>query len=663
MSGTCAERDYPGPEVVRVVVGRDGSISIRGETYLPERYSSDVMRTVRQVQRSSNLLDQLEKEISNGDNPQETIVDIIASLVNDLLELSVLHKEQWMEDFALQFEEPVANGLNGHSLELVDDHFNKAVNAYETTSLIYRRIWNFLEGDLLFSIYDQETISTGLSTVFAQFSDLFQQRYNGRMGESATEDCSKAYHYLMQARLWNEKSMLLLRSITPRTNERELHDLVVQEQNLSSAYISIRRGIVLIDLYTFGFKLSDDNSMHQSSSGTGVFNSLVLGRLDEGQLSHLMLAKSNLEDGARIYNAFFAENEGKYIEFELEYTANLADAYHYIASVHTYMNEWEEASDNAKASMEHYDFVFNEYYRNSMTTEAIDIASQMISTSLTQFETFLYLPRKIDDAKDSFRRHLQIRRYVMRQTPFDQPLSDDIASQDGFIHHQGSFGITDDSLEETLQQYRAQLEDYLMMVQEAGPDGTYFETYFDEGASTVTHDRLYEGSMRSAIGSLLLDMNKLWESRSELEQSVTLLRDGISRGDVALEAYDDNGNLVNYPVEIDLANALLNLAYAQMGLQQWKRSYEAFEESMSIFEAELHGDEAPMKNSGLAGSNSYNEPSDKYSSWRDRLSSFFQLGPTVNEDDSGTDVDTTSSGGIQIDSFEFTGNYSSTHHY
>ena len=663
MSGTCAERDYPGPEVVRVVVGRDGSISIRGETYLPERYSSDVMRTVRQVQRSSNLLDQLEKEISNGDNPQETIVDIIASLVNDLLELSVLHKEQWMEDFALQFEEPVANGLNGHSLELVDDHFNKAVNAYETTSLIYRRIWNFLEGDLLFSIYDQETISTGLSTVFAQFSDLFQQRYNGRMGESATEDCSKAYHYLMQARLWNEKSMLLLRSITPRTNERELHDLVVQEQNLSSAYISIRRGIVLIDLYTFGFKLSDDNSMHQSSSGTGVFNSLVLGRLDEGQLSHLMLAKSNLEDGARIYNAFFAENEGKYIEFELEYTANLADAYHYIASVHTYMNEWEEASDNAKASMEHYDFVFNEYYRNSMTTEAIDIASQMISTSLTQFETFLYLPRKIDHAKDSFRRHLQIRRYVMRQTPFDQPLSDDIASQDGFIHHQGSFGITDDSLEETLQQYRAQLEDYLMMVQEAGPDGTYFETYFDEGASTVTHDRLYEGSMRSAIGSLLLDMNKLWESRSELEQSVTLLRDGISRGDVALEAYDDNGNLVNYPVEIDLANALLNLAYAQMGLQQWKRSYEAFEESMSIFEAELHGDEAPMKNSGLAGSNSYNEPSDKYSSWRDRLSSFFQLGPTVNEDDSGTDVDTTSSGGIQIDSFEFTGNYSSTHHY
>ena len=172
------------------------------------------------------------------------------------------------------------------------------------------------------------------------------------MSESVTEDCSKAYHYLMQARLWNEKSMLLLRGITPPAFERELHNQVVQEQNFSSAYISIRRGIVLIDLYTFGFKLSDDNSMYQSSSGTGVFNSLVLGTLDEGQRSHLMLAMSNLEDGAQIYNDFFmAENEGQYIEFELEYTANLADAYHYMATIHTYMNEWEEASDKIKVSI------------------------------------------------------------------------------------------------------------------------------------------------------------------------------------------------------------------------------------------------------------------------------------------------------------------------
>lgn len=666
-SGTCAERDHPGPDVVRVILSGDGSISIRGETYHPARYSSDVMRTVRQVQRSSHLLEQLEKEISNGDNPLDTIVDIISSIINVLLELSVLHKEQWMKDLALQFEEPVAEVLNDHSLELVDDHFNKAANAYETTSLIYQRIWNFLEGDLLLSIYDQETISTGQSTVFAQFSDLFQQRYNGRIGESATEDCSKAYHYLMQARLWNEKSMLLLRSSTPRAFERELHDQVIQEQSLNSGYLSIRRGIVLIDLYTFGFKLSDDNSMHQSSSGTGVFNSLVLGKLDEGQRSHLMLAMSNLEDGAQVYNAFFAENEGQYIEFELEYTANLADAYHYMASVHTYMNEWEEASDKAKTSMEHYEFVFDEYYHTSMTAEAIDIASQMISTSLIQFETFLYLPRKIDDAKDSFRRHLEIRRFVMRQTALDEPLSDDTTNQDGFAHQQDSFGDTDDSLEETLQQYMAQLEDYLKLKQETGPDGTYYETYFDEGASTVTHDSLYEGSMRLAIGSLLLDMSKLWEARSELESAITLLRDGISRGDVALDAYDDNGNLVNYPVEIDLANALLNLAYAQMGLHQWKRSYEAFEESMRIFEVELHDDEAPMNNAGLVtGSNSFNEPSDKYTSWRDRLSSFFQLGPTANEDGSGTGVDTAeseSSGGIQIDSFEFTGNYSSTPHY
>ena len=95
------------------------------------------------------------------------------------------------------------------------------------------------------------------------------------------------------------------------------------------------------------------------------------------------------------------------------------------------------------------DFVFNEYYRNGMTAEAIDIASQMMSTSLIQFETFLYLPRKIDEAKDTFRRHLEIRRYVTRQTALDEPLSDDITNQNEFVNQQDSFGDADDSLEES----------------------------------------------------------------------------------------------------------------------------------------------------------------------------------------------------------------------
>ena len=45
-----------------------------------------------------------------------------------------------------------------------------------------------------------------------------------------------------------------------------------------------------------------------------------------------------------------------------------------------------------------------------------------------------------------------------------------------------------------------------------------------------------------------------------------LLRDGL-HGD-AHKVYGEDGALVNYPVRLEMAHALLNLAYAQLALKQ-----------------------------------------------------------------------------------------------
>ena len=72
-----------------------------------------------------------------------------------------------------------------------------------------------------------------------------------------------------------------------------------------------------------------------------------------------------------------------------------------------------------------------------------------------------------------------------------------------------------------------------------------------------THDNI---SLWSSIRSLHLAQDQVWEAKGGLALAVELLRGGLY--DNVNEAYGKDGARVDYPVRLELAHALLNLAYA-----------------------------------------------------------------------------------------------------
>merc|ERR1711933_313077 len=105
----------------------------------------------------------------------------------------------------------------------------------------------------------------------------------------------------------------------------------------------------------------------------------------------------------------------------------------------------------------------------------------------------------------------------------------------------------------------------------------------------------------------------------------------------------------DYPAGIDLANALLNLAFAQMGLRQWRRSYEAFEDSMAIFQSVLKDGESPNMNAVDSASIGFLPK--KHWNFSDKQTQFFQES-TDDETSVEREVLERDTHGIQIDGFD-----------
>ena len=78
-----------------------------------------------------------------------------------------------------------------------------------------------------------------------------------------------------------------------------------------------------------------------------------------------------------------------------------------------------------------------------------------------------------------------------------------------------------------------------------------------------THDNIF---LWASIGSLHLAQDQVWEAKGGLALAAELLRGGLY--DDANEAYGKDGARVDYPVRLELAHALLNLAYTQLALKQ-----------------------------------------------------------------------------------------------
>jgi len=139
---------------------------------------------------------------------------------------------------------------------------------------------------------------------------------------------------------------------------------------------------------------------------------------------------------------------------------------------------------------------------------------------------------------------------------------------------------------------------------------------------------------------------------------VSLIREGSLNGE-AREYEDVNGELIDYSVELELANALLSLSYVHLGLSQFKSSFDTFEEAMDIFQTELKEGESVMNHIDLS-----EEKSSVMSSWSEKLTGFIKssLGGDDIQDEKNVNqeerISTTVKDGISInlDNYHVNGN-------
>jgi len=120
---------------------------------------------------------------------------------------------------------------------------------------------------------------------------------------------------------------------------------------------------------------------------------------------------------------------------------------------------------------------------------------------------------------------------------------------------------------------------YQNMLEETMQSGMqYAELDINGGAAYNNRDILYEGSLRSVIGSLWLDLNEPWKARDELESAVQLLQEGIELVDSGkYEVISDDGSQSSQSPRLDLAHVLYSLSFTYLDLMQWEKSYEIFE--------------------------------------------------------------------------------------
>ncbi|KAL7550404.1 hypothetical protein ACHAWF_013647 [Thalassiosira exigua] len=643
--GTCTA-----PEIIRR--NDDGSTTLLAQTYPPgpDRYGFKVSRHASKIQSwgaaSLARLDASAASDPASDELRRAVFDVSTVLVEELLSLASVHKEEWTQallDVPSDYDDEEyeeEEEMDETERRYADDHFAKASNAYEATLAVYARLWDVMTPEA-FAPLDREAISAGQSSAYFSLADMFHQRYNGLSDVSSSSDCSTAYRYLLQSEAWCDTSLSILGLSLVNEGDRvymkgiqdEETDAVANEVFQTIALTKVRLGALLVDMHATGYAL-DANGNLRLQPADSVKVEHVGGRaaatVGEDQRRILDMALEKLSTGSLIYSEL-AENSGRSVH-RVDYRLNLGDSCHYMGLAFSNLFRWDDAVEQLETAMLLYDALFEEYHAARMIDDALEVASGMIQTTQSLWEAHLNLEGKTDDAKKAFHRHLLLRRFYRGEISLEEPLDDEEGEEDDDSLHQPYDGAAANSpYHEELQSYQSMLDEYTQQQSEYPPDGSYYEMEFDyDGgnvASYIEHDRVYEGTLRSAIGSLQLAMNDLWAATGELQVAVALLRDGDRD---YFEAYGDDGSVQNYPVKLELANALLNLAYAQLGLKKWSSSYESFQEAMHLFESELKEGETPNNHSGGANGG-------QSTSWGEKLTSFFghRLTSSAGGDDNG----------------------------
>ena len=256
----------------------DESITLHTQTYHHPSSSQygyyKVMRHVNKIQRNAPLLHKLTAEVQqqqqdDDDEQQQQLLlfnSIIEGVINEMLALALLHRDEWSET-VLQIKDYEGSSTFAE----MDDHFKKAVNAYESTLIVYKCLWNYivLQKESSSSSYYQnvqETISIGISSVHLLLGDMYHQRHLlltstvVNTNSDNVDDCFMAYKHLVQSEYWCDESLsILLKDINLANNkdegglpndedyydaEEEEHYVTVTKKQVreSMAFIKVRMG-------------------------------------------------------------------------------------------------------------------------------------------------------------------------------------------------------------------------------------------------------------------------------------------------------------------------------------------------------------------------------------------------------------------------------------
>jgi tetratricopeptide (TPR) repeat protein len=524
------------------------------------------------------------------------IQEILDTLVTHLTSLALIHDEVWTQ-------------MMIHTEDLIkkNDHFMKSISAQTASLTIYKYLWQVLQSKKLddnnsdgsnknkehkISPYWCSQIALGISMghfhLYNNNYEWHSSNNNNLVMQSSPStmtvvDISLQYRNLLHAENWCKNSLLILSGIDIEDMIDHHNEDLTQTQE-TMALIYVRFGIFLLNIFNQGYVLDDHGNLHQEMRTLPPESLSEIGdgdELGEGQVRLLNLTTKRLRNGLAIYTELETDKDNTH-----NYRRDIADTRYTLGVANTHLSAWVDAAKDLETSLSLYEQLFTEYQISQLDTESLNVV-YIIQTTQALWGAYFNMPDKTDDSKTVFLMHLRFTRYYYRRVRLDQPLIDD-EDDDELSLYSSSMQQQTTLVEvqggaESLEAYQMRLYEYLQQLSDMPPDGSYYDLSDTEATGIVQHDKVYEGSLHSAIGTLLLAKNDIQGAIAELELAVDLLRVGATESYVA---YDENNQVMEYSVKQELANSLLNLAYAQKEIQRWNSAANSFTEAMDLYKLE-----------------------------------------------------------------------------
>ncbi len=569
----------------------NGSLTINSQqTYTApfRQFGSEMGQYLRDIAQNVQLLGSL------ADNNLDDHVQVIIALTNDLSSLGVAHKTEWLYDTVAPHPKS----------------FDKTVAICKAEL----RLFNLLKS--FYATNDEETSEYryGIATAAMVLGDLYQLRPSVDSSAVVADDYSIAHQYFTFA----EKEMVKTLSSFGIDENGNLIDgqedvvlhILLEEIQTVQAQINLRFGSLLLEMYHSGFTLDLDNNIHHHDPSASDLPAQQLSE-DQKQILHKAYIKFGISTVIHMK-----------VEFNTDVVISLADAYSGMGTVKSLLHEWAESVENYKTGTNLLTAALTSSQNNGVMV-ADDIIATMITISQSMFEAYLHLPGEIESAKGAFQRHLLVRQ-AAGVGDVSNIFGKELTNEDEeevrqllLLNKDTTPSVFDNAqAQEYLNMYQNMLEETLHQ-----PGIHYSELDLNGRVAYDNSNILYEGSLRSVIGSLYLDLDEPWKARDELESAVQLLAEGIELIDSGkFELVGDDGKQLTYSLRLDLARVLHSLSYTHLDLMQWGKSYDVFEEAMDIYQSELMEGESPMDWNSMATTTSSARES---SSITDRLLNYF----------------------------------------